>query len=111
MAALTVQNVARTGLAPSYASAAGGGDTIANDGAVLLHVKNGGGSSINVTITSTAPAGVGLAQANVVVAVPNAGERMIGPFPPGSFNDANGLTAVGYSAVTSVTVAAIRLAN
>lgn len=70
MAALTVQNVARSGLAPSYAAAAGGGDTFTNDGAVFLHVKNGGGSSINVTIDSTAPAGVGLAQSDVVVAVP-----------------------------------------
>lgn len=111
MAALTVQNVARTGLAPTYASAAGGGDTFVNDGAVLLHVKNGGGSAVTVTITSTAPATVGLAPSNVTVSVPNAGERMIGPFPPGAFSDANGATAVGYSAVTSVTVAAVRLAN
>lgn len=111
MAALTVQNVARSGLAPSYSAAAGGGDTFTNDGAVLLHVKNGGGSSINVTVASTAPAGVGLAAANVVVAVPNAGERMIGPFPAAAFCDANGSVAVAYSAVTSVTVAAVRLAN
>lgn len=111
MAALTVQNVARSGLNPTYGAAAGGGDTFVNDGQVVLHVKNGGGSSINVTVDSTAPTGVGLAQADAVVAVPNAGERMIGPFPPGAFNDANGAVAVAYSAVTSVTVAAIRLAN
>lgn len=111
MAALTVQNVARTGLNPTYASAAGGGDTFVNDGSTVLHVKNGGGSSITVTITSTAPATVGLAQSNVTVSVPNAGERFIGPFPAGAFSDANGSAAVGYSAVTTVTVAAIRLAN
>lgn len=111
MAALTVQNVARTGLAPTYAAAAGGGDTFVNDGQTFVHVKNGGGSSVNVTVDSTAPATVGLAQSDVVVAVPASGERMIGPFPPNAFDDVNGSTAIAYSAVTSVTVAAVRLAN
>jgi hypothetical protein len=45
MAVLTVQQIARSGLSPSYASAAGGGDTVPNDEKTFLHIKNGGGST------------------------------------------------------------------
>lgn len=116
MATLTVQVVAEAGLAPSYAAAAGGGDEIPNDnGDVILHVKNGGGGSINVTVAPQVASvalngGLGTyTRSNLVVAVPNGGERMIGPFPRRAFNNANGRVAVTYSGVTSVTVAAIRV--
>lgn len=106
MTTLTVQNIARTGLAPAYAAVAAA-DEFPNEGATYLHVKNGSGSSINVTVTSKASAPVGTAQANVVVAVPAAGERIIGPFPPAAFNNTNGRVEVAYSAIATVTAAAI----
>jgi hypothetical protein len=107
MAALTVQQILVTGLAPSYASAAGGGDTFVNDGDTFLHVFNGGGGSINVTI---APAGSvnGIGFEDQVVAVAAGANKMIGPFDPAIFNGASGVS-VSYSGVTSVTVAAIKL--
>jgi hypothetical protein len=54
MAALTVQNIGEAGLEAAYASAGGSGDTIADDGTqrTFLHVKNGGGSDITVTIAA-----------------------------------------------------------
>lgn len=70
-------------------------------------VTNGGGSSINVTIDdpgSTSPANATAFNPDVVVAVPNGQTRLIGPFPVNRFNDANGLVAVSYSGVTTVTV-------
>ena len=53
MAALTVQNIALAGLVATY-SAANSSETMAIDGNErhFLHVKNGGGGSINVTITA-----------------------------------------------------------
>jgi hypothetical protein len=109
MALLAVQSVVRTGLNPAYTAAAGGGDTIPNTaGQVFLHVKNGGGSSINVTLDSQTNCDQGFDH-DEVIAVPNGGERMIGPFPA-RFQDSGGLIHVAYSAVTSVTVAAIKVA-
>lgn len=115
MALLTVQNIAKTGLAPVYAAVAAS-DTFPNigDERTYLHVKNGSGSPINVTITarktSVKVPGVGqLAIANLVVAVPATSERIIGPFSE-AFNDSDGLVTVGYSATTTVTAGAFRMA-
>lgn len=110
MAALTIQQSSLAGLTPAYAAASVGGDTITNDGKVVLHVKNGGATSINVTVVSTAPARPGLAPASNVVAVPAGGERIIGPLDASAFNDANGAVSITYSGTTTVTVAAIRTA-
>lgn len=115
MATLTVQNLATTGsLNPSYAAADVAGDVMPNDGKTVLHVKNAGVGSINVTITAqvaSRDAGPGYGtytRADLVVAVPNGGERIIGPLPKIAFNNAQGQAAIAYSGVTSVTVAALR---
>jgi len=115
MAVLTALVIAALGLNPTYAAAADG-DTLKDDGSrrLFLHVKNGGGGSINVTVPAqktTTPkiAGYGiLPVADMVVAVPAAGERMIGPFPAAFINDSGNVT-FNYSGVTSVTMAAIQL--
>ncbi len=115
MAALTIQTVAEAGLNPSYAAAASGGDTAKNEaGDTFLHVKNGDASAHTVTVTaqrtSQTVQGMGaMTKANVQVSVPASGERMIGPFAPLAFNDANNDIAITYSSVTSVTVAAVKL--
>ena len=108
MAQLTVQKISQTGLAPAFAAAAAGGDTFANGGRAILHVKNGGAGSINVTINSVKPCDQGFDH-DVVVAVPAAGERIIGPFDPARFNDSSGNVSVTYSGVTTVTVAALEV--
>ena len=115
MALLTVQNIVEAGIVPTYAAAAGGGDTFPNpeDQSTFLVVINGGGGSINVTLTSqiatASVPGVGnVALSDRVVAVANGTTRFIGPLPP-RFNNAAGQVAVTYSGVTSVTVAAVRL--
>lgn len=102
--ALTVQNIVLTGLTPSYVAADATGNYFANQtGRVFLHVKNGGGASINVTVDSQELCSFGFDH-NVVVSVPDAAERMIGPFTTARWNDANGRVNISYSAVTSVTV-------
>lgn len=110
MATLTVQNMVGTsGVVPTYASAAGGGDKFANDGKTLLHVKNDDVSPITVTITGRQACNQGTTH-NLTMTVAGGAEKMIGPLDQGRFNDASGLVDVGYSAVTSVTVAALKTA-
>lgn len=105
--ALTVQTIVKTGIVPSYAAANVDGNSFANDGNTFHHVKNGSGSSINVTYQT--PGTVDdLAVTDRVVAVAAGAEKMIGPFPPGIYNQ-SGEVYVDYSAVTTITVAAIKM--
>lgn len=106
MALLSVQSIIPAGIGPTYTAAAAGGDTVPFTPGVFLHVKNGGGASITVTLAN--PAGNQYGQvplATIAVTVPAAGERMIEL--PGVLQDANGLINITYSGVTSVTVGAI----
>lgn len=109
MATLTVQQIAVTGITPSFASAAVGGDQFLNNGKCFLEVKNGSGGDITVTIaTQATTGGYAVADQTVTVAA-TTGDKMIGPFPPDLFNDSSGYVQVTYSGVTSLTVGAFRL--
>ncbi len=108
MALLTVQKVTAAGIGPTFAAANAGGDAFANNGRTMVVVKNDGASSITVTITSARTCNQGFLH-DLTISVPAGAERWIGPFAPWRFNDESGQVAVGYSAVTSVTVAAIEL--
>ena len=114
MATLTPVSPVIGGALLSPAAAAGGGDQFANPrGNALLYVKNGGGGSINVTLTAqtTSRPAEGpypaMTVGNNVVAVAAGAERVIGPIPS-AYNDGNGNVQVTYSGVTTVTVAAIQ---
>ena len=111
MAAITLQTITAAGLAYTTASASGGGDTVAlasaTDVGSFLVVKNGGGSPITVTITDPGTSAAGntaTAPANSVAA----GATTLFPLLPAQVNATTGLISISYSAVTSVTVAAIR---
>tara|TARA_R100001530_G_scaffold126058_1_gene94786 strand:- start:75 stop:419 length:345 start_codon:yes stop_codon:yes gene_type:complete len=112
MAELTVQQITETGGAATYVSANGEGDTADNNGNMFLHIKNGGGGSITVTITAlttSVDSGVygDLTKANASIAVASETEAFIGGFAPAAFNDGNGEIAITYSGVSSVTIAAL----
>lgn len=108
MAVLTTQTIVPTGLAPTYSAAAAGGDKVTPGNDTFIHVKNGGGSSITVTIDSVVPSNYGT-DVDLVVSVPNGGERMIGPIPAPRFQSlTDGLANVTYSGVTTVTIAALK---
>lgn len=112
MAALTVENtgLGSSSLTPTFVAAAGGGDTFVNDGRSMLYVKNGDASPITVTITTPLTLRGGIAVDDPVTTVPATSEEIIGPFDPTLFNAAGGAgVSVAYSAVTTVTVAVIRL--
>lgn len=114
MAVLTVQDAVVSGLTESLAAAAGGGDSFDNNGQCILEVVNGGGGSITVTIDdpgSPSPAGATQFNPDVAVTVGAGASKLIGPFPPFRFNDANGRVNVSYSGVTTVTVRVIRVSR
>lgn len=111
MALLALQSIVAAGLAPTTTSAAAGGDTVAlasaTDDRSYLQVTNGGGSPITVTLADpgVTPAGnSGTATAQSVAA----GATKLFPLNPALVNASTGVISISYSAVTTVTVAAIR---
>jgi len=109
MATLVVQQIAKTGLVSALTAAAGGGDQFPNDGQrTYFHIKNADGTPTTVTFV-TQKTVEGLAVADLAVAVANATEQKVGPFPAEIYNDINGMVQVTYSKVTSLTVNPFRL--
>jgi hypothetical protein len=106
--ALAVQDIVRAGLNPVYSAANVDGHSIQNNGRTVLHVKTAG---TPCTVTIQTPGTVdGMAVADRTVALGATAERIIGPFPPGDYDQPGGLGVyVDFSAVTAVTVAALRL--
>jgi hypothetical protein len=113
MAVLTKQSINRAGVGPTYAAAAGGGDQVAPSAQTFLHVKNGSGGALTVTVAAVAGAApyANLPIGNLAVSVPAGGERMIGPILPAPFADPanSGNAVITYSGVTSLTIAALEL--
>jgi hypothetical protein len=114
MAALTLQTIDINGIVPAYA-AVNASDTVKVNTAQrnFLHVKNGGGGSINVTLvavkTTAKVPGVGVVTiGDEVIAVTSGSEKIIGPFPE-AFMDTDGTVTINYSGTTSVTAGVFSL--
>jgi hypothetical protein len=110
VALLTTQQVAMTGLAPTY-SAVTASDTIPTESdGMFLHVKNANASPCTVTITDNSRTVAGAASANFSVSVPaTTGDRLIGPIPRAAASSGAGTITVTYSPTSSVTAALFRL--
>jgi hypothetical protein len=110
MATLATQAINRAGLVPTLVAAAAGGDKFTPDNNTLLMVKNSSGAPITVTIATPGTNAIGLNIDDVVVSVAAGAEKLIGPFPANYFaNPADGLAAVTYSGVTTLTVGALQV--
>lgn len=108
---LDVQTLSRDGIDPSYEAANADGEEVANSGRMFIHVQNGGGGSITVTIQTPGTVD-GLAVADREVSIGAGNDKMIGPFPPATYNQDPGETDtvyVDFSGVSSVTIAALVL--
>lgn len=105
MATLAVTTLSQSGAVPSPVAAAGGGDSFPNTGREYLQVTNGDVSSKTVTINSVQACNQGFDH-DLVVTVAAGDTKLIGPFPVRRFSST---VAVSYSAVTSVTVAVIKV--
>ena len=110
MAVLTPQDIVRTGLTPSFAAATVTvGDTFVNDERCFARIKNASGGAITAAAQPTRLVD-GLLPAPRTVNVPaTTGDVLIGPFPAADYNDTNNVVTIICSAVTSVTIAIIRL--
>lgn len=108
MADLTVQKTNKGGLTPVFTSADSLGDSFSNSGDAVLYVKNGDTTDKTVTIDSQRPCDQGFDH-DLTVTVSAGSEEMIGPFNSYRFNDDSNKVNVSYDAVTSVTVAVIKL--
>lgn len=114
MATLTTQVINRAGAVITPVAAAGGGDAMACGQDKVLEIVNGGGSPITVTIAI--PAGTSgypnAAYTSTAVSVTNGTTKWIGPIAAPLYQDpTTGLATITYSGVTSVTVAAVQLAQ
>jgi hypothetical protein len=107
MAVLALQSITPLGgTQVTYTAAAAGGDKVPSPGPnTLLHVKNGGASPITVTVAVPNVAFNGATVPGTAVTVANATEKFI-PITA-QYTDVNGQANISYSAVTSVTVAAL----
>lgn len=104
--ALTVQQISRAGLTPTYASANVDGHSIPADGEAFVHVKTGGtGATVTVPVPKTID-GQAVASKSYVLGTNT--ERMIGPFPADPYAQAGGEVNIDFSSVTTVTCAAFR---
>lgn len=107
MATVTPTSVPLTGVAAAGSSAAGGGDTVPNQGGnVMLRVTNGGGSDITLSIGGgkVRPAdnqfpAMTLTALSVTIAAGTT--KYIGPVPK-AYNDSSDNLLLTWSAVTSV---------
>lgn len=108
MATLTTQNITTAGILPTYAPATAGGDAMIADQTSFLHIKNGAASSMTVSIADPMTFDTVLTVSSRVVTVAANSEQMIAIPDTLYKNPATGLASITYSAVTSVTVAAIR---
>jgi hypothetical protein len=109
MALLTPQTAAVTGTVLTMAAASGGGDTIVGGSTTFLLVRNGDASSKTVTVVRPGTT-YGTADPDIEVVVTAGNIAIIGPIPSEFADPTDGYVDVTYSAVTSVTVAAVRSA-
>lgn len=106
LTALAPNSLAATAFSP--ASCAAGGDQVANDGRTILYFKNTDSSTVTVTL-ATGGTVQGIALADLAFTIAQNAEKIVGPFDRLLWNDANGYLQITYSAVTGMTVAAIRI--
>ena len=114
MATLTTQIVTRAGTVITPVAAAGGGDAMACGSGMFLEVVNGGGSPITVTLNIPAARTYepNVAITSPAVSVTNGTTKWFGPIDAATFADTvTGLLSITYSGVTTVTVAAVQLAQ
>lgn len=108
MATVNAQQIDLTGLAVEYSAASSGGDLFPPGNNIVLHVRNGSGVSVDVTVATTFQA-LGLDLEDVVATVSAGTERFLGPYPRMYFAASGGFASVTWSATASVTFAVLRM--
>lgn len=102
------QSIVRPGLTAALTAPTVDGDIVDAGDRCFLEVANGSGAPITVTAVTPGTQD-GLAISDLIVSVPAAGNKRIGPFPARTFAQASdavvgaGRVLIDYSAVASVT--------
>ena len=102
--AITPQKATSAGLGPAYEPANVDGNSFRLAAGRVLHVKNGSGAPVTVTVPTPQTVD-GLAVTDRAVSVPASGERLIALGTQSVYRQSGGLAYIDYSTVTSVTVA------
>lgn len=112
---ITPTEVTAVGVAPAFvAGDQANGMQVNNDGHLLVEVKCTGAGACTVTFTTNgAKVALGaITVPNLTVTVPaTTGDRIIGPFDPGIFNQAGGILYIDFSTGTGVTITAYHIAT
>lgn len=108
MATLVAQTMHRSGIEATYDAAAAGGDDFVNTEKQFIHIKNGSGADITLSIITPGTIDTCLIT-NRTVVIPAGEQRIIGLFPAQYYNDANGKVSLTYSDVTSLFIAILTL--
>jgi hypothetical protein len=103
------QTLVNSGLLATYESANILGNFYANTGQEIMIIKNGSASPTTVTVDSVALDNFGNASHDVVYTLLAGAEMVIGKLSKRRFNDTNGYVQVSYSAVTTITVAVVKV--
>lgn len=108
MAVLATRQIGTSGSAPALVAASAGGDRVECGPSTFLRVTCGA-TGATVTVDSVAPCSQGVDH-DLSVVVPANATRDIGPLRAERFaSTADGLAAVTYSQVATVTVEAVRV--
>lgn len=107
MATLSPAQAKITGATVTMVAASGGGDKVKPNSRTALLVKNGDASSKTVTVAVPGNTKQGQPIPDVAVVVAAGAMALIGPFDADLGDDTDRLVHISYSAVTSVTVAAV----
>ena len=85
------------------------GDQMLNDGRTLLYFHNtNGGTTYNITLATGATV-AGMPIGDIAFSIAPSVIKVIGPFAPRYWNDANGYVQITYDAITDLKVRAIRV--
>jgi len=111
--AITVQETIRTGLTPAYAACNVDGNSWDNSGEnSYLHIKNGSGGAIVVTIPTPGFVDTDLAIADRTISIGAGAEAKIGPFRNTTYKqDSDNTVHIDYASVTSMTIGIFKLSN
>ena len=109
----SIQVISLSGITPSYEAANVDGNMWRNSGRETIHVINGGGGAVTVTLPTPATTGSGLTIEDRDIVVGAGADAMIGTLKPGEHNQAAGTADAGkayidYSGITSVTFGVFR---
>jgi hypothetical protein len=105
---IIVQQIVDTGLEATYEAANADGNFFINNNLTGFHLINEAVTPVTVTITSLIPDNFGITHDQTLI-VPASSETLINYMSKRRFNNLSSITNITYSAVVTLTVAALKV--